>query len=749
VLVALFATLCSLTVPPAASAALPDARAYELVSPLGENALAPYAAVPSVSGEAVDFQARGAFAGATSGSLNLYQATRAPAGWQTTSLTPTPPAPLGPLEEQVPLFYSPDLSQTIFTTPEPYAPGDDDGRALDLYLRSSDGSMTWLSQGSQGGSEPDEVTFDGATPDASSVVFSTAEPLQPNAVAERTEVFPEPEFLYDRLVSSGASTLVDVDNEVEPIGSHVQSVLSEAAPEGQPVLRVLSTAGFIRGSVVTIEPGGPAEETDRIERVTSSTSLALDGDVQHAHLAGATLRDAAYRGAILGDGAHLTAGAPPADEYVPADVGGTTTNAISADGSKIFFESPPPSVPGRVALYMREENASTVEIAESPPEVSEQVRYEGASQDGSLVFYTSAGGLFEFDTTSLATVTIAPSVLGVTAIANDGSHVFFVSDSNLSANANSQGATAREGKPNLYAYNTSTASTTFIATVAQSDVQGGGLGPVGLVGEPDIDRPAVPTPDGSVLVFAAHGNLTGQNPAERFTEIYRYSAAGEQLVCVSCTAHGVQPTGNASFGETAGGTYDPLGLSSPISANGQEVFFDTPDSLVPEDENAAAPPNPLTGEPGSTDVYEWEAGAAHLISCGCTASASTLQGTTPSGDDALFTTTAKLVPHATGFTSLYDARVGGGSPRPPSDSTPSCSSGCREPFSQQPLLAAPTSTTVQGPGNLPAAVSAKPKPKALACRRGYVKKRVKHKTVCVKRKVERAATRAHRSRAAR
>lgn len=665
-LLAMLALSASLAVAPPASAALPDARAYELVSPPEENALAPYAAVPSVSGGAVDFQARGAFAGATSGSLSLYQASRTADGWQTAPLTPTPSSPLGALEEQVPLFYSPDLSQTIFTTPESYAPGDDDGGALNLYLHSPGGALTWLSQGSEGGSEPDEVTFDGATPDVGSVVFSTAESLLPAATPLETGLFPAPEYLYDRLVSGGGTQLIDVNSEGELLDSE---------------------------------------------------------------------------GAVLGDGIHLTAGPPPASEYVPADVGGTTTNAISSDGSKVFFESPPPTAPGLVSLYMREDGDRTVLIAQSvPPEgaqAPEDVRFEGASVDGSLVLYTSAGALFEFNTSTLATVTIAPSVLGVTAISNDGSHVLFVSDSTLSANANSQGAVATEGEPNLYAYDTSTATTTFIATVAQSDVEGEGHAPAGLVAEPDIDRPAVPTPDGSVLVFAAHGNLTGQNPAERFMEIYRYSMAEEQLVCLSCTAHGVEPTGDASFGETAGGTYDPPGLSSPISANGQEVFFDTPDSLVPEDQNASAPPNPLTGGPSSIDVYEWEGGGVHLISCGCTASASTLQGTTSSGDDVLFTTTAKLVPETTGFTSLYDARVGGGFPPPPSAENPPCSAGCRNPFTEPPAFEAPASTTVQGQGNLPAAVSAKPKP--LVCRKGYTKKRVKEKTVCVKKKAKRAA----------
>ena len=275
--------------------------------------------------------------------------------------------------------------------------------------------------------------------------------------------------------------------------------------------------------------------------------------------------------------------------------------------------------------------------------------------------------------------------------------------------------------------------TTFIATLAEKDVLGEGFSPARLIEEPDIDRPAVPTPDGEVLAFSSYANLTGQNPAERYAEVYRYSAVEESLVCVSCTTPGVEPTGNANFGETAGGTYDPPSLSSPMSADGSEVFFDTPDSLVPEDENAGAPPSSLTGEPSSTDVYEWEGGRVHLISCGCSSSPALLQGTTPSGDDVFFSTTASLVPQDTdgGFASLYDARVGGGFPVPPTTGHASCQSGCPEPIPAPPIFPTPVSEAEQGSGNLPSA-TAEPKPKSLTCRRGYVKKRVKKKTVCVK-----------------
>lgn len=738
----LFGAVCLLAVVSGASAALPDDRSYELVSPVQENAVTPYAAVPSLSGQAVDFQARGAFAGASSGSLNLYQATRTATGWQTAPLTPTPSSPLGPLEEQVPVFYSPDLSQTIFTTPASYAPGDSDGGALDLYLRSPEGSLTWLSQGAEGGGEPDEVSFDAATPDAGSVVFSTAEPLLAAATPLEAGDVPQAEYLYDRVVSSGETQLLDVDEAGQLLGSAVTALTASVAP-GASELTVASTQGFRAGESVVLGSGAAAEPV-RVERIEGRTLLGLPEHAgpKNPHSEGEPVLGSSA-GAVLGDGTTLTTGPPPADQYVPADVTGSTTHAISAAGNRVFFESPSPESHQTVSLYVREDNATTVLIAQSATQAqpSEQVRYEGASEDGSLVFFTSAHGLYEYETPSRSTLRIAPSVLGVSAISNDGSYVFFLSESKLAENVNSHGAGATEGSPNLYAYNTATQAMTFIATMAQSDVTAEGGGPAGLIAEPDIDRPAVPTADGSVLVFAAHGNLTGQNPRERYTEIYRYSVPEEQLVCVSCTRAGVEPTGNASFGETAGGSYDPPGLTSPMSANGAEVFFDTPDSLLPEDENGAAPPNPLTGEPSSTDVYEWEAGQVHLISCGCTASPSTLMGTTPSANDVFFTTTAKLVPQATGFTSLYDARVGGGFPPPPSGTAPSCPSGCREPFPAPPTFEAPPSTTVQPSGNLPAATPAKPKPKPVVCRKGFVKKKVKRRTLCVKQKAKATATR--------
>ncbi|HEX5853888.1 MAG TPA: hypothetical protein VFY36_12450 [Solirubrobacteraceae bacterium] len=861
----------SLTFVDGAVASLPDGRGYELVSPVAKNGVRPYAAVPSLNGDVVDFQAPGAFAGATSGSLNLYQATRTTGGWQSTPLTPTPPKALGALEEQAPVWFSRDLSRTIFTTPESYAPSDEDGGALSLYLRDSGGGLTWLSQGAQGGSEPNHVTFDGATPDASSVVFSSGASLLPAATGLNTAVFPEPEYLYKRDVAGGQTSLLSLDSSGQPVG-YAATVLSADYTTGHGGIEVARAEGFAPGGFITIGAGESAETTQILhvhhalgEGATEELVVHNGEGLSSNHPAGTTVTHPA-EGAILGDGGHLTSGPIPAGEFLPANAGsGSTTNAISSDGANVFFESPSPTLGQPVSLYMRHNNSTTVKIAGGTPygatisglfgqeeTVFGSARYEGAAADGSLAFFTSEEGLagatigrqlYEFNateheiggaapmstkpvsiglqgdrspTTTLTvgahfpqeTITVASTegfhsgetilfgkfetlggnrnttlmlvvkavtspteltlttpvnsagfsgivegtevhgvhLASVTAISNDGSHVYFVSDGALAANANAEGATATAAQPNLYAFDTGTGETTFIGTLVGSDVSMEGQ-PSGLVGEPDISRPAIPTPDGSVVAFASAADLTGQNPWQEYTEIYRYAVAGNTLECVSCTAPGVKPTGNANFGETAGGTYDPPGLSSPITEDGSQVFFDTPDSLVPEDTNGGAPLSAKFGTPTSTDVYEAEGGKTFLISSGTSTNPSILQATTPSGDDVLFTTTAKMVPENTdgGYENVIDARVGGGFPSDEGSGAPTCvGESCRAAFGVAPVLTPPASTTPQNAGNPPTA----PTPRPVKCRKGFVKKRVKGKILCAKKRANKtghASRKIHRA----
>jgi hypothetical protein len=847
-------------------AALPDSRGYEMVSPVLKNGVSLYAAVPSLNGELVNFQARGGLASSIWGSLNAYQATRTAGGWQTTPLEPHLLSPLGFLEEQVPVWFSADLMRSVFTTPISYASDDENQGALDLYGQGGGNGWTLLSQGTQGGFEPNEVTFDAATADGMNVVFSTETSLLPAATGLNVDVFPAPEFLYKRDTSDGETSLESRDSAGRLAGYAESTVAADYSP-GVGLIRVARTEGFFPGQLITVGTGASTEtaqitHVEHIEAATEELNVNNGTGLVNAHVVGEPVRHLS-EGAILGDGGHLTVGLPPAAEYVSADTNsGSTTNAVSSDGSKVFFESPSPDRGQPVGLYMRRNDTTTVQIAGARPygttvagllaataePLFGSARFEGAAADGALAIFTSEEGLagaaaekevYEFNSTGreiggLAPLSVSPisdglggdhepsttltspvrlgdgsisvsSTAGfvagetiaigpfefsgvgpespkptfvrtitavkngneliftpnmenagfagiaagtlvhglhpasVVAVANDGLHVFFESNGVLATNVNAYSVSAVAMRPNLYVFDTGTGLTTFVAELAEKDVTQEGDS-TGLVGEPDISRPAVSSPDGGVLVLLSAGNLTGQNPWEEYREVYRYAVSGKTLICLSCTAAGVRPIGDASFGETAGGTYDPPGLTSPMSEDGSRVFFDSPDSLVPADTNGEAPLSAKFGTPTSTDVYEWSASSGvGLISSGKSSNPSTLQGTTPSGDDVLFTTTAQLVPQGAdgGFENVYDARVGGGFPAASGGGAPSCvGETCRSAFGVAPAEVMPGSVSPQSAG-APSAV--KPKPKPPACRKGFVRKRVKRKLVCVRKKPSKAS----------
>lgn len=701
-------TLALLTASSASAQALPDSRAYELITRYAENGAEvglgtadPVFTAGATTGNAVDWESLGACCGATIGGVNVYQSQRGMEGWYARVLSPTPDRPLSGLyEEQAPVFWSGDLSQTIFSTPASYAAGDDRPKgsdATDLYLQGPTGTLTWLSQGPSGsGTSSQGATFDGATPNLEEVIFSTAEPLTADASGLDSEKGAQ--YLYARKVRTATTTLINVE-----------------------------TAGKL------ISPYG--------------ARLGNDG--------------------------------PPKEGLFQLEAGGSTTHAVSEDGSKIYFETPPEgtSLPEGVEphLYLHDLGTNTTTALDNPASTG-SAQYEGASANGSLAFFTSDEGLdgastdkelYEFNSTTTA-IGAAPAmssiplgggtgVLGVVAISNDGSHVFFIADTVLAANVNSHGQSALNAEPNLYMYDTITGETTYIATVAMPDITD--CRPTcanteqqrltGLVGEPDVYRPATVTPNGSAFVFTSAANLTGDDhtPTTSLTEpayaeehrvrvastagfdarhtiaigsgaeeelqviekvdspteltfeeygpgivdgfahehpegsqvsevnaeVYRYDTSTEELSCVSCTPLGVFSSGPARIGEGSGGSYAPDGHLAPMSEDGSVIFFESPDPLT-----AGAGEAQTTKLYEPTGVYEWEDGTVSLITAGSQNTAE-LNGTTPSGNDVFFSTRTPLTPGATaGYRHIYDARVDGGFPEPsPSPGEPCSLEACR------------------------------------------------------------------------
>jgi hypothetical protein len=264
--------------------------------------------------------------------------------------------------------------------------------------------------------------------------------------------------------------------------------------------------------------------------------------------------------------------------------------------------------------------------------------------------------------------------------------------------------------------------------------------------------------DGSVVVFTSAYQIPGAfNSGTEIEQIYRYDVPSNTLGCVSCTPAGVTPTGNAVISQpTAGhGDQDPgMVEARGISADGDRIFFDTPDPLVPQDVNTRAPiyNNGEIGKEFGRDVYEWENGVIYLISSGKSTHNSYVLDNSANGGDVFFATTEGLVPGDTdGGYDVYDARVPQPGDNPPPAAVPCEGSVCQGPPNVPSPLTPPASVTFSGLGNPTPQVTPPPPPvkktttKTVKCKKNYVKKNNK----CVRKaKPKKAKKSAHINRRA-
>jgi hypothetical protein len=390
----------------------------------------------------------------------------------------------------------------------------------------------------------------------------------------------------------------------------------------------------------------------------------------------------------------------PADA-VPASASEIFYEEASRDGSAVVFRI---EGIGPTTLYERVQGAETLTVAEGP------LTFAGIAANGSRVFYEAAGALHVFNAGDESTTEIAaagsPHFVNVSA---DGTRAYFSSTAVLGEGVENEfGQVPVAGQDNLYVWDGSDESVTFVALLDHLDVtEFGGdsnvnlnrwattLRPdangVGIQAGPVLD-PSRTTPDGRVLVFQSHAPLTGVDSNGR-VEIFRYDASTGGLACISCSPTRAPATTDASLQSFGPGDDSPLptGLVRipNVSNDGHTVFFQTGDALVPADVN------------GRQDVYEWRDGAVSLISSGRDAHSSFLYAMSDSGDDVFVSTRAALVSQDEigGGISIYDARVFGGF-APAAESTPCSGDACQGSPTEAPrvLLPPPTADLSGGEG---------------------------------------------------
>lgn len=469
------------------------------------------------------------------------------------------------------------------------------------------------------------------------------------------------------------------------------------------------------GQVNTFGAGNDFEYTPDFGRIVFNSDGVLVGEAP-------TGKQAVYSfsGGSLELASHLPDGSVAVnDSWIgafPMNQAGTKRNALSRDGSRLFFST---VYPGKTtsSLFMRSGGVTTdISLSQAglpDPSGPRDKDFVGASDDGSRVFFLSCEKLTDDSTASFEAegsickrdlymyetdsgvlndlTTTDPDgadVISAVQISDDGDVVYLVAGGELDEGAGSP------GEPKIYVWRGGDPE--YIATISSSDFQT--IYPF---------NGSKATPDGHAFAFTTRAPQPGGFDNLGTSQIYLYRLGGS-TTCISCDP-GVVPA-DAIFGETS--SVGPR-QSRNLSYDGRRVFFETAMPLSGADSN------------GQRDVYGWEDGSVALLSGGQSDRASTFAEASPSGNDVFFVTRQRLLPSDTDdLLDLYDARVGGGFAEPPAALAPCLGSACQSIGAPPASLPVPATETVSGRGN------------ASAKRCGKNKRRVvvKRKVRCVKKK---------------
>ncbi len=450
--------------------------------------------------------------------------------------------------------------------------------------------------------------------------------------------------------------------------------------------------------------------------------------------------------------------------------------AVSENGERVIFMAPSGVGHGIYDLYLHDFGKDeTIKIGEG--------LYFTANTEASRVFYSAAGGLNEFQVTSgpgepLAGTTVgltggATNVVAVLGASDDGSYVYFATGTALTPTAVPSATCGIEehgdeesGDVGCNLYVRHDGVTSLVAA--------------GWIENLKASEWSRSSPDGRWLAFMSTRSLTGYDNRDAVSgrpdaEVYLYHAPEDlaaeagALTCASCDPTGARPVG-VNDGSAEGNVgwvaanVSPLVWNGDLSASvpnhqprylsdGGRLFFESHDSLVPQDVN------------GVEDVYEYEpegvpsgvhacsassasgsdvfkpahvfemqgikgeegAGCVTLISSGTSSEVSSLLDVSETGGDVFFLTASKLAPQDVDDAfDVYDAHectsqspcVSPVTAPPPCDTEASCKA---PPTLQPAIYGLPASATFSGLGNLappPPAVVRRSQRRRSSARRG-------------------------------
>jgi hypothetical protein len=624
----------------AGSDALPDCRAYELVSPKDAGTAllttggpsGPLASNPPRFGFQTEIGSIPVDGNPPSNFKDQYMATRTPTGWQTDYVGfPANISTAGarpPFSLQIPSMLADDsLNLFLQWRGGGEVGGSDPTSTVEAYL--------WDSKGEERGHVPTnvaEVPLGGATPsaggpvgesrisgDGGHYVFSTA-----NIAFAPSGRTSEGGSVYDN----------DLTDETVTVASKLQN--------GTNILR---------------EPGDLSNDFMTLPAISRDGSHVLMGFGEKGLCGSTFCQDAPNVCTQVGvkpSGGGLYAGCVYKRRHLYMRVDGTVTYDVSG-GSPVEFE-------GMTADGSKVVFTSNEPITADDHDTSVDVFMWSEESDSITRLSTGTGGTVgDTDGCNAVWVTKCGAVVvpatggGVDPVNPDTSRAGFSTDNSVAAGNGSVyfyspeqlvGAKGVPAKRNLYVYREGEIK--YVATV-------------------DSDRPLSRiqvSPDGRYGAWVTTSRLISYDnsppsggcfglPSPAFggdqcAEMYKYDAVTEDMRCVSCIPSGARP--GSDVRASADGRF--------MSDDGRPFFY-TADALIPADSN------------GSADVYEYVSGRPRLISSGSGEADRfrplALIGVSADGIDVYFSTNEVLVEgdRNGNFLKFYDARAVGGFPSLP------------------------------------------------------------------------------------
>jgi hypothetical protein len=680
------------------SAALPDCRAYEMVSPPDKNGgevdggvhkgamLPPEQA--AADGEAVTYASTSAFVETAPQSAlvsSQYLSTRTPNGWQTREIVPVQQVPQGKvalLGEGVPAFspfqgFSEDLASGFLLAwdpqPDPSAPA----KYFNPYLLDAAAGTYGLLSGVLPPTQPPGevdlsgygfgVVYGGMSADGSHVIFEANDALTPEAIPGRVNLYEWSAGKPLELVSELPDGTVDPSGAATPLGNSISMSFGAQSgfliPNFDGALSRNGRRAFWNGGVAT-------NDQLYMHEVTPSGARTIEVSASQ--------------------NPHVSSGSAPA-----------VFRAANAEGSRVFFSSR--------AKLTEDSTASS----------GGEDLYEYDVDADALTDITVDGNTGE-----------SADVQGTLGVgeASGAPYVYFVAEGVLARGAST-------GQNNLYVWRGAGAPT-FIATLGR--FEGERLDFEHAV----TSRTARVSPGGQFLAFQSTQPLTGYDnvpaggtscpepvrggsefpyhepPEGRCMEVFEYDVQSGQLACVSCQVNGLPPSGDSLVPEVPHLLENVRGWQSPTVQqryllDDGRLFFTSEDPVLPAATN------------GHQNVYEYEpegvgqcavsgaGGCQYLISTGQAGGDSYFADAGEDGRDVFLLTNEQLgAQDGDGATDLYDAREDGGFPV--AVSPPCAGEACKPALTPAPAIyGSPASASFQGAGNLratpPAGANAKQK----------------------------------------